>query len=262
MHHTAMADTIRLPWKPRLRASGIHLGASFAVAVVASLLVFGLWYPYPYRETSQGLGVFLTAAAAAAVLGPLITLTAFRTKKQGDELLRDWLAVVLLQLAILAYGLWTVGVARPVHLVYEFDQFRVVHAIDIPDDLKRQAPQDMRVKPLLGPTLLAVRPFKDVKEEEAASLGAAQGISRASRPDLWENYEQAQIRVLYAAKPVAELKQRFPQQATAIDAAVHQAGQAEATLLFLPMVDRKSLWTVLLDNKTAEVKGFVPLDSF
>jgi hypothetical protein len=33
-------------------------------------------------------------------------------------------------------------------------------------------------------------------------------------------------------------------------------------LVYLPMNGRKSFWTVLLDPVTAEVLGFIPLDSF
>ena len=38
--------------------------------------------------------------------------------------------VALIQLVALGYGLWTVFIARPVHLVFEIDRFRVVHAIE------------------------------------------------------------------------------------------------------------------------------------
>lgn len=41
-------------WRDRLRASGIHLGISLGIA----LLVFALWYPYPYRDISGGESFF------------------------------------------------------------------------------------------------------------------------------------------------------------------------------------------------------------
>jgi hypothetical protein len=84
----------------------------------------------------------------------------------------------------------------------------------------------------------------------------------SARPDLWQNYAEARERVLQAAKPVGVLKTRFPQQMALIDAAVARTGTQEGALLYLPMVARKSFWTVLLDAKTAEIRGFVPLDSF
>ena len=35
-----------------------------------------------------------------------------------------------------------------------------------------------------------------------------------------------------------------------------------AALVYLPMIGRKSFWTVLLDPASAEVLAFIPLDSF
>jgi hypothetical protein len=58
------------------------------------------------------------------------------------------------------------------------------------------------------------------------------------------------------------LKARFASQAVAINAAVARTGRKSEELAYLPMVGRKSFWTVLLDPVTAEVLGFMPLDSF
>lgn len=262
MHHTIMSTAKQFFWKERLRASGIHLGASMAVALLAALPVFGLWYPYPYRETSGGGELFFILICVDVALGPLITLAIFNLHKPRRELIRDLSIVVMLQLAALTYGMWTVFVARPAHLVFEFDSFRVVHAIDIPEELMPKAPDHVRAFPVLGPGMLAVRPFKDVNEEGAAMMAALQGLALSARPDLWQSYEEARARVLFAAKPVEELKHRFGDKAMQIDAALAKTGMSASSLAYLPMVDRKSFWTVLLDNKSAEVKGFIPLDSF
>ena len=39
-------------WKTRLKAAALHLGISLLIAGCAAWLVFGVWYPYPYREIS------------------------------------------------------------------------------------------------------------------------------------------------------------------------------------------------------------------
>lgn len=113
----------------RLKAACIHFGISLLVALAAALLVFLVWYPYPYREISGGRELFMMVVAVDVVMGPLMTLTIFNLKKPMKERCRDLAIIGLLQLAALAYGLWTVSVARPVHLGYEIDRFRVVHAM-------------------------------------------------------------------------------------------------------------------------------------
>jgi hypothetical protein len=257
-----MTQTTVFNWKDRLQASAIHLGISLAIAALAALLVFGLWYPYPHGDAAGGRELFLIVVSVDVILGPLITLAVFNRRKPKDELVRDLTVVGLIQLAALAYGLWTVMVARPVHVVFEFDRFRVVHAIEVPEELLPQAPTDVRGLPLTGPTVLAVRPFRDVDEETTATLMALEGLPLSARPDLWQAYPQARQRVLAVAKPVGELRQRFAQQAGEIDAAVARTGRSPDQLVYLPMVARKSFWTVLLDTGSAEILGYVPLDSF
>ena len=80
----------------RLKASGIHLGISLTVALLAALLVFGLWYPYPYREMSGGRELFLIVVAVDVILGPLITLAVFNRAKPSRELKRDLVMVALM----------------------------------------------------------------------------------------------------------------------------------------------------------------------
>lgn len=246
----------------RLKAATLHLGISLLVAALAATLVFVVWYPYPYREISGGRELFTILVAVDVVLGPLLTFAVFNQAKPRKELRRDLTIVVLLQLVGLGYGLWTVFAARPVHTVFEIDRFRVVHAVDIPEELLDKTPPDVKALPLTGPTLLAVRPFRNERESMQATMVALQGIPLGARPDLWQSYEAARVPVLAAARPVADLKARFADRAAEIDAAMADSGRPAESLKFLPLAGRKSFWTVLLDARDAQVVGFVPIDSF
>ncbi len=249
-------------WKIRARAAGIHLGLSLLVTGAAAWLVFGLWYPYPFNQISGGRELFLLVVSVDVVLGPLITFVVFDLRKPLRERVLDLSLVGLIQLGALAYGLWSVHMARPVHLVFEFDRFRVVHQVDVPEELLARAPVALQALPLAGPTPLAVRPFRDANEKAAATLAAIAGLPLAARPDLWQEYAAAQGRVLQAALPVAQLRQRFAGHAALIDQAVAATGRSEAGLLYLPLLSRKSVWTVLLDAESAEPVGYLPLDAF
>ncbi len=249
-------------WKQRSRAAGIHLAASVIVALLAAALVFFIWYPYPYREASGGRELFLLVVVVDVVVGPLLTFAVFNRKKPMKELRRDLFIVVLLQLGALGYGLWTVYAARPVHLVFEIDRFQTVHAIEVDADLLKKAPPNLRITPLLGPTLLAVRPFKDSNESGEATMAALSGVSLSSRPDLWQEYEAAKPRVRTVAKPAASLLTRFPAQKSTIEQAVNDVGRPIDKLAYVPMKSRMQFWTVLLDAQTMDVVGFINLDSF
>ena len=249
-------------WADRLKASGIHLALSLAIAALAALLVFGIWYPYPDREISGGQELFLLVVAVDVILGPLITLAVFNRKKPWTELRRDLVMVALLQLGALGYGLWTVYVARPVHLVFEIDRFRVVHAIDVPVELLDKTPPGVDALPITGPTLLSLRPFKNSNESMEATMAALQGLPLSARPDLWQPYAPGIPDILKIAKPVALLKTRFASQAAEIDRVLASTGRAAQTVVYVPLAGRKSFWTVFLDPVTAEVLAYLPLDSF
>jgi len=249
-------------WRDRVRAGLIHLGLSLLIALLSALLVFGLWYPYPYREASGGRELFVLIVSVDVILGPLITLVVFNRAKPLAELRRDLAVVVLIQLAALTYGLWTVSVSRPVHMVFEIDRFRIVHAVDVPPELLGKTPPSVVALPLSGPTLLAVRPFRDQKENSDATFAALQGVELSARPDLWEPYSSAADRILKAALPVKVLKARFANRAAEIDRLIAASGANPETAVYLPMVARSSFWTVFLDPVTAQIVATMPLDSF
>ncbi|MDZ7938406.1 MAG: hypothetical protein U5M53_09035 [Rhodoferax sp.] len=160
------------------------------------------------------------------------------------------------------HGLWTVAIARPVHIVFEIDRFRVVHVIDIDPVLLPKTPTGINALPLTGPTLLGLRPFKDNQEKMEATMVALQGVQLGARPDLWQSYAQSVPDILKAAKPVNELKHRFAGHASGIDRLLSDAGHTDQDTVYLPLTGRKSFWTVFLDSKTAQIVAAMPLDSF
>lgn len=249
-------------WRDRMSACGVHFALSLLIALIAATLVFGLWYPYDYRDISGGRELFGIVVSVDVILGPLITLAIFNRAKPRLELVRDLCIVALIQLAALGYGLWTVSAARPVHMVFEIDRFRVVHAIEVDEALLPQAPKGIPALPLTGPTLLALRPFKDEKERMEATLAALQGVSLASRPDLWRSYEEATADVLKEAKPGIQLVNKFPARAAEIEQVLKAIDRKPDGVVYLPLVGRKSFWTVFLDPVTAQVLTTMPLDSF
>ncbi len=196
------------------------------------------------------------------MLGPLITLAIFNRAKPWCVLRRDLAVVGLIQLAALGYGMWTVFLARPVHLAFEFDRFRVIHAVDVPGEMLDLTPAGIEALPVTGPTLLSVRLFKDENENIEATLAALGGVHLGARPDLWQLYADARPRVLAAARPASKLVERFPDNAEQINEAVSLTGRSSDALRSLPVVGRSTTWTVLLDASTAEVVGYIALDSF
>ncbi|HGH6987606.1 TPA: fimb protein, partial [Neisseria meningitidis] len=61
-------------WRFALKSAGWHLLISLSVAGLAALLVFKVWYPYPYAELTGGLSLYQLVVAVDIVCGPLLTL--------------------------------------------------------------------------------------------------------------------------------------------------------------------------------------------
>ncbi len=242
------------------------MGISLGLAALAATLVFVVWYPYPYREISGGRSLFGMVVAIDVIMGPLLTLVIFNRSKPISELRRDLAIIGVLQLAALGYGLWTVALARPVHLVFEINRFRAVHAFEVETLSLKQAPAQWQQLPLTGPTLLSVRDFKNADENFAMTNAAFAGTQIGAQPSMWQDYEKAKPQILASARPLEDLKKRFPGQIAEIDQALKAASSKErpaASVGYVPLNSRDSaFWTVLVDRQTAEVIAFVPIDSF
>jgi hypothetical protein len=61
---------------------------------------------------------------------------------------------------------------------------------------------------------------------------------------------------------VTELRNRPGVNPVELDAMLRRTGRDPAQLAYLPVVSRKIFWTALIDPATADVVGFLPLDSF
>lgn len=259
---THLAPALRSKgWASRLRAGGLHFAVSAAITMAVAALVFGLWYPAPYREISGGRTLFLLLMCVDVILGPLVTFLVFNPRKSRRELTMDLTMVALLQLGALAYGVWTVYVARPVHLVFEYQRLAVVHAVDIPDSTLSLAPPPLQQLPHTGPTLLSLRALRPEEAVESMTL-AMDGIAQAAQPALWQEYDQARDNILEISQPLQRLYARFPAERTRIDQAVKSSDSAVDRLRTLPLLSRQQAWTALIDGNTGRPVGFIHLDSF
>lgn len=244
----------------RFRAVAVHLLINLVVALIAAAIVFGVWYPYPYNHVSGGWKLFLMIISIDVLIGPLCTLVIFDIKKPSRELFLDVSVVVLLQIFALMYGLYTVYQARPLHLIFEYSVFRVVHAADVSDV---PVPDAFGNSFFDSPTMLSLRDFRNADEQLNATAQAMSGLELSFRPEFWQPYKNALKKVRAVAKPLANLKVRFPRNIDEIDKLAQSTNRPIDHLSYVPMSSRKAFfWTVVLDAESGEIVGFLPIDSF
>jgi hypothetical protein len=248
--------------RPRLRAASIHLGISALVAALASLVVFAVWYPSPFATIAGGTHLFLLLVSVDVVMGPALTAVVVGAGKPRQELVRDLIVIVLLQLTAFGYGLYSVALARPVALVYEVDLLRLVSAADLEPAGLNEAPAGLRDLSWRGPRLMAALKPTDPQELlRSVELGLA-GIPLAAMPRYWRDYSEHADAAWRAARPVPALLAKYPASVEAVTRIATAAGQPASALRFLPLRARHAEWVTLIAAPNASIVGHLPLDGF
>lgn len=257
--------------KSALRAAFVHLLLSASLALIVAALVFGMWFPAPFREMLGSQQLFLLIVGVDVVCGPLLTLIVFNPAKPRGELRRDLALIGVIQLSALGYGVHALSYARPVALVYEVDRFRVVTFADLEESEASQAPAWAQPWSLESPHILGLRPVASNQEKMASVDASLQGVEPSQRPGWWQDYALSVPQVLRRAHPLAQLRTTRPDKnallaaelaRTAHDAQPGETRDSEA-LLWMPLVSRRaSDWVVLIDPKTARLRGYAHIDGF
>jgi hypothetical protein len=246
----------------RARAVKLHLLFSFGVACLAGLLVFGVWYPPLYAGLTGGMALFFMLTGIDAVLGPVLTGVVANPKKPRPELFRDIGLIVVLQLSALGYGMHTIALARPVHLVFEVDRFRVVRAVDIDESLLSKALPQYQQLPWTGPTLIAARkPSKNEEIERSLEL-ELQGISLSMQPQHWADYASHVDEVFKKARPVGLLVDKYPQQAAELADMANRQHIPTSDLYFLTMESGKNSGVAVVAVPDGRFLAYLPVEGF
>ncbi len=241
-----------------------HLALSLLLATGVAILVTVFWFPSPYHKLAGGMQLFWWMLGVDMVCGPLLTWILIRPSKTKRALGVDLVLIALLQWGALAYGVHTLALSRPLAIVFEVDRFRVVSYSDVPEEeLKTgSAPQWFTPWQLQPPQMQGLRGVRSLEEKLASLESALQGVDAAQRPSRWQAYSLSRTELLARARPLEELRRRYPIEVGSIDAAASAAG-LPAGGLWLPVVGRRSAeWVALIDPRSAVIVGYLPLDGF
>jgi hypothetical protein len=174
---------------PAFKAMTVHFGLSLLVAAIVALLVFTIWFPYPYRELAGGRELFMLVMAVDIVCGPLLTFVLFSPTKPKKELITDISLIAIIQILALCYGIWTVWQVRPLFLVQEADRFNIISAANIETKDLEILPANLRPSLFGGPVKVSLR---DLSQEERSNLNAqikSGGKDASELPIFYENFQ-------------------------------------------------------------------------
>jgi hypothetical protein len=243
----------------RWKASVIHLGISAIVATIVVGVMLKLWYPPPYFDAMGGGTLLLLIVGCDVTLGPLITLIIFKSGKKGLRM--DLTIIGCLQLVALAYGTYTIFVARPVFTVFAVDRFEVVAANDIrSEELAKATNPEFSTLSLTGPRVVGARLPTDPDEQFRIANEAAQGGGDIKNlPRLFVPYDSIAKEAAGRAQPLSRLEARNPAARAPVDELLRSAGLREDSLGFLPLSARKSM-SVILEKDTGRIRAIIDVD--
>lgn len=237
----------------RFKAFLIHLGLSATIASLALVLVFCVWYPAPLQIATGVTSIFFLLLAVDVMLGPVLTLIAYKVGKKS--LFFDMLVIACLQLAALSYGLWSVAEGRPVWLVFNVDRFDLVRVPDIDERKLAQAEERYRAPSWFGPQWVAAVSPVDIDERNALVLESVRGGSDLPhRPNYYQPLPDLHDKIRARLKPLNELE-HF-NSADAVQSVTQHWPEADT---WLPLKASVQSMVVLMRSDRAEVVSVVDL---
>ncbi len=237
----------------RIRFFIQHLTFSLIVALLVLGLVFQFWYPSPLSKAVGVTYILLMLLVIDVILGPLLGLLVY---KEGKKTLKfDLSVIILIQIAALCYGVFSIEQGRPAWLVFYADRFELVRKNEIIlENIDQAQPQFQQVSwtgPQLAAVKLAVSPQQRQNDMFTEVLG---GISLAQQPDRYVELTQAKNQIQQRALPLAELEQYNPK--TDIQKTLAKYPKADA---WLPLKANAVDMVVLVNKESASIIKIVDL---
>jgi hypothetical protein len=237
----------------RFRAASIHLAICALVAAILLALFWFIWYPAPLFKAVGGQEIFLMLLGVDIVLGPLLTLVVFKT---GKKSLKFDLAVIgAVQVAALAYGVFTLLSGRPVYVAALGYRFDLIQANEVGEE--QLAPTKASL-PLWGPIWVGIKPATDKQERDRMMFSGLAGFDYGHYPQYHAPLETMREEILKNAKPISELRTKNVARDAEITAWLRAHGQTDDAVVFQGLKARAEDMAVIMDAKTAIVIGVAP----
>ena len=230
-----------------------HLSISFLIALLVVGLVFFIWYPFPLAIAVGVTNIFLMLLVIDVILGPILGLLVY---KEGKKTLKfDLIVIIIIQIAALCYGVYSIEQGRPAWLVYNVDRFDLVRKNDIIlENIDQAQPQFQHVS-WASPQFAAVKLAASAQQrQDDMFTEALEGISIAQKPERYVDFVQAKPQLQQRTKSLKELNQY--NDVKQVERIVSKYPQATG---FVPLKANAVDMTVLINKDKGEVIKIVDL---
>ena len=238
----------------RKKAFSIHLATSAIIATCISVPLLLLWYTPDFFAAANAQILLLLLLGVDVVLGPLITLIIFNSKKSRKELIFDFSIIASLQVAALLYGMSISFQARPVFVAFTQDSFTVAIANQILDiNLERSKHPEFKSLSLTGPVYVYAEMPIDQKERDDIEYSKIFGMGLHCFPEYFKPYTENMKIAGQAAKPLSAMTKLADGDIAVLNKAVKRSGKPESEIGYLPLKGMRKDLTILLDKNDGKI---------
>lgn len=230
-----------------------HLLISFLIALLVIGLVFFIWYPSPLASAVGVTHIFLMLLVIDVILGPLLGLLVY---KEGKKTLKfDLSVIILIQIAALCYGVFSIEQGRPAWLVFHVDRFELVRKNDLILENIDQAQSQFQHVSWSKPQFVAVKSAVSTQQHQNDIFTEVLGsISLAQQPERYVELTKAKAQIQKRGLPLKELEQYNPK--AEVEKTLAKYPNAD---VWLPLKTTAVDMVVLVNKESASIIKIVDL---
>lgn len=235
-------------FKVKLKATLWHMLLSLVIFTFIIAMFYCGSYAAPLAQAVGFWSIALLILLTVIVIGPCITFLVYRPNKSSLKF--DLSFLVILQLAALGWGVFSLYDARPVWIVHSVDRFELIQNNDlyIAETIPKQ--NEFTTPPQFFAQVAAIELSKDnTQRQEDLSNAIFSGLTLSMQPSRYVSYQQVQTVALRNAHSLQELNQ-FNSRAD-VDEILKKYPNSQA---YIPLRAKQQDQVVLVDAKGDIVK--------
>lgn len=239
--------------KSKFKAAGIHLGISSIIFLILAYFIIFKWYPFPYFTADGGWQGIRIIALIDLVLGPLLTLIIFNHNKSRREIRFDLGVIALVQVSVLAWGIYTVHDERPGAVVHWDGEFYTMPAKSFNEKgIELQALS--RFSEAHPPLIYAHRPTDVETLQEVLRLSTEENLAPFEQLHLYRSFKENRDDAFISQLDIDEIISHNVAMENELNVFLAESGNQKEDYIYMPLNARYHN-VILIFSKEGDVKG-------